>query len=113
MKYAVHGETRREYTIAEANKSNVNVPLFHKVIELRDEAARMLGYADHASLRIEQKMAKTPASVNNFLGDLRKRLSPGGVKEADRLLEYKKRDCQERGRPLTATSTCGTCPTCA
>ncbi|PNY24215.1 Saccharolysin [Tolypocladium capitatum] len=49
------------------------------------------------NLRIELKMAKTPANVNEFLGDLRKRLAPGGVKEADRLLEYKKRDCQERG----------------
>jgi len=73
------------------------VPLFQEIITLRDEAARMLGYADHASLRIETKMAKTPATVNEFLGDLRKRLAPGGVKEADRLLEYKKEDCEKRG----------------
>ncbi|KAL3965387.1 hypothetical protein ACCO45_002391 [Purpureocillium lilacinum] len=97
MKYAVHEETRRTYVMAEANKCTNNVPLFQEIITLRDEAARMLGYADHASLRIETKMAKTPATVNEFLGDLRKRLAPGGVKEADRLLEYKKEDCEKRG----------------
>ncbi|KAM4060343.1 peptidase family M3 domain-containing protein [Hirsutella rhossiliensis] len=100
MKYALHEETRRKYTIAEANKSNVNVPLFQQIIELRDEAARMLGYADHATMRIEQKMAKTPSNVNEFLGDLRNRLAPGGVKEAERLREYKKRDCEQRGAPF-------------
>ncbi|KJZ77939.1 hypothetical protein HIM_02576 [Hirsutella minnesotensis 3608] len=97
MKYARHEETRRKYSMAEANKSNNNVPLFQEIIELRDEAARMLGYPDHASMRIEQKMAKTTANVNKFLGDLRTRLAPGGVKEAERLLEYKKRDYEERG----------------
>lgn len=66
-------------------------------MELRDEAARLLGYPDHASLRIEEKMAKKATSVNEFLGDLRTRLAPGGKKEADALLEYKKRDCEERG----------------
>lgn len=69
-------------------------------MELRDEAARLLGYSDHASVRIEEKMAKSPARVNEFLGDLRTRLAPGGEKEVKALLEYKKQDYEERGIPF-------------
>ncbi|PHH59998.1 hypothetical protein CDD81_2202 [Ophiocordyceps australis] len=100
MKYAVHEDTRRSYIIADANKNEANVPLFHEIIELRDEAARMLGYDNHASLRIEQKMAKSTERVNSFLGDLRKRLSPGGANEIEHLLEYKQRDCEARNAPF-------------
>lgn len=64
---------------------------------LRDEAARLLGYPDWASFRIEDKMAKTPATVNEFLGDLRKQLAPGGIKETDHLKELKAADLQSRG----------------
>ncbi|EFY98196.1 peptidase M3 family protein [Metarhizium robertsii] len=99
-KYAIHEDTRRTYVIAESNKVNNNVPLFREIIALRDEAARMLGFPDHASLVISEKMAKTSGRVMEFLGDLRERLAPGGVKEADRLLQYKKEDCEARGAPF-------------
>jgi metallopeptidase MepB len=75
----------------------MNVPLFKEAIVLRDEAARLLGYADHASFRIEDKMAKDPATVMEFLGDLRKRLTAGGAKEVNHLLELKKADVETKG----------------
>lgn len=79
---------------------NINVPLFQEIIELRDEAARILGYENHASVKIEPKMAKTPANVNNFLGDLRTRLAAAGEKEINHVLEYKRKDYEERGLPF-------------
>ncbi|GAO13213.1 hypothetical protein UVI_02025620 [Ustilaginoidea virens] len=100
VKYAVREDTRRAYTIAESNKVNENVPLFREIVALRDEAARLLGYADHASLVISDKMAKSTGRVMDFLGDLRNRLAPGGAQEAGRLLEYKKKDCEARGAPF-------------
>lgn len=57
----------------------------------------MLGYPDHASYRIEEKMAKTPKTVLDFLGDLRTRLAPGGVKEVAHLKEIKQKDLKSRG----------------
>lgn len=80
---------------------NQNVPLFKEAIILRDEAARLLGYPDHASFRIEDKMAKTPKTVNDFLDDLRVQLAPGGVKEIEHLKEIKKEDLQSRGLEAT------------
>lgn len=78
-------------------QANVNVPIFQEIIALRDEAARLLGYDNHAALRIEEKMAKTPAAVRTFLDDLRNRLAEGGAKEINALKEYKKKDYEERG----------------
>ena len=90
MKYATNAETRRQVMIANENKCNQNVPLFREAIILRDEAARLLGYPNHAAFRIEDKMAKTPETVDKFLGDLRARLTAGGKSEINTLMEFKK-----------------------
>lgn len=76
---------------------NQNTALFKEAILLRDEAARLLGYPNHAAFRIEDKMAKDPAVVNTFLSDLRTRLAPGGAKEKAHLVEIKKKDEESRG----------------
>ncbi|KAI6834696.1 metallopeptidase MepB [Hortaea werneckii] len=90
QKYCKNAETRQKVFMANENKCNQNVKLFKEAIVLRDEAARILGYPDHATFRIEDKMAKTPKTVDDFLGDLRKRLAPGGLKEIEKLKELKK-----------------------
>ncbi|KAA8646894.1 M3 family metallopeptidase [Aspergillus tanneri] len=89
-------ETRKKVMIQNENKCNQNVPLFRESIVLRDEAARLLGYPNHAAFRIEDKMAKTPETVNSFLGDLRTRLTVGGQKEIQNLLQLKKTDLEAR-----------------
>ncbi|KAF2684460.1 zincin [Lentithecium fluviatile CBS 122367] len=97
LKYATHAETRKQVFIANENKCNDNVPLFREAILLRDEAARLLGYNNHAEFRIEDKMAKLPKTVDDFLGDLRTRLAPGGKQEIAKLLELKQQDLKDRG----------------
>lgn len=100
MKYAKNADVRKQVMIANENKCNQNVPLFREAILLRDEAARLLGYPSHAAFRLEDKMAKTPETVNKFLGDLRSRLAAGGLKEIQQLLELKKEDEKARGVPV-------------
>ncbi|KAI1379488.1 Metalloprotease [Hypoxylon crocopeplum] len=97
LKFAKNPETRKKVFIANENKTNQNTPLFKETILLRDEAARLLGYPNHATFRIEEKMAKEPATVNTFLSDLRTRLASGGRKEKDHLLELKIKDEESRG----------------
>ncbi|KAK5661215.1 hypothetical protein OQA88_11107 [Cercophora sp. LCS_1] len=99
-KFAKNPETRRRVFVENENKVNQNIALFRDAILLRDEAARLLGYPDHASLRIEDKMAKTAKTVWDFLGDLKTRLAPGGAKEIEHLLELKKKDHEARGLPF-------------
>lgn len=90
MKYAKNSEVRKQVMVANENKCNQNVPLFREAIVLRDEAARLLGYPNHAAFRIEDKMAKTPETVDTFLGDLRARLTDGGKQEIQTLMKLKK-----------------------
>jgi metallopeptidase MepB len=96
LKYAKNAETRKKLFIENENKCNQNVPLFRETILLRDEAARILGYKNHAEFRIEDKMAKLPKTVDDFLGDLRTSLAPGGKKEVANLLKIKQKDLKER-----------------
>ena len=99
LKYCTNSETRKRVFIANENKCNQNVPLFREAVILRDEAARLLGYPNHAAFRIEDKMAKTPKTVDDFLGDLRSRLSDGGIAEIETLKETVPRDlCWDRRR---------------
>lgn len=97
LKYGKNSATRQKVFIANENKCNQNVPLFREAILLRDEAARLLGYPNHAAFRIEDKMAKTPKIVDDFLADLRARLSDGGVSEISTLKELKEKDLESRG----------------
>lgn len=96
LKYATNAVTRKTVLIANENKCNQNVPLFREAVVLRDEAARLLGYPNHAAFRIEDKMAKTPKTVDDFLGDLRSRLTAGGISEIKTLLALKKQDMESR-----------------
>ena len=97
LKYGTNVATRKQVFIGNENKCNQNVPLFREAITLRDEAARLLGYPNHAAFRIEDKMAKTPKTVDDFLADLRSRLSQGGLDEIEVLKKMKKDDVESRG----------------
>lgn len=97
LKYATNAETRKKVFVDNENKCEENVALFREAVILRDEAARVLGYDNHAQFRIEDKMAKTTKTVDDFLADLRERLAPGGKKEIATLVELKKQDTQSRG----------------
>ena len=101
LKYCKNIEARRKVFMANENKCNQNVPLFREAINLRDEAARLLGYPNHAAFVIEDKMAKTTKTVDDFLGDLRKRLTKGGESEKKTLTELKKSDLKDRGEEKT------------
>lgn len=96
LKYAQNPATREKAYIEDANKLPQNIPIFREVILLRDEAARLLGYPNHAAFIIESKMAKTTSTVDDFLGDLRRRLTKGGESERKKLTDLKKQDLKNR-----------------
>ena len=96
-KYAKNPATRKKAYIENENKLPQNIPIFREVILLRDEAARLLGYPNHAAFIIEDKMAKTPKTVDDFLGDLRTRLTQGGASEMEVLKTLKKQELKSMG----------------
>ena len=96
LKYVKNAEARKTIYIENENKCVSNAPLFREAVNLRDEAARILGYKNHADYRLENKMAKNPKTVDDFLGDLRERLAAGGKRELDQLKEVKKQDLADK-----------------
>ncbi|KAJ2968158.1 hypothetical protein NQ176_g9314 [Zarea fungicola] len=99
-KHAIHEATRRTYMIAVVNRANKNAPLFQKIIELRDEAARLVGFKSHAAFKISSRMAKTPETVYSMLQNIKELTEEGIKQDIATLLEYKKKDCEERGAPF-------------
>ncbi|KAK2757150.1 metallopeptidase [Colletotrichum kahawae] len=89
--------TRQKVRLAYDNRCPANVAIFKEVVQLRHEAALLLGYPNHAALSVEDKMAETPDRVNSFLTSLRSKLTEAGRKDVETLLRLKKGDLEARG----------------
>jgi oligopeptidase A len=53
-----------------------NTPLMKQILELRDEEAKTLGFANYAELSLMPKMAESPQQVAGFLQELAQRARP-------------------------------------
>ena len=58
-----------------------NTPLIARILELRQEAAKLLGFDTYAQVSLEPKMAQTPQEVLDFLNELGQRAKPYGEKD--------------------------------
>ena len=67
-----------------------NTPLIARIVELRREMARLLGYANFAEVSLVPKMAESPAQVLAFLDDLARRARPFAEKDAAELRAFAK-----------------------
>ncbi|CAI5722575.1 unnamed protein product [Hyaloperonospora brassicae] len=76
---------------------STNVAILEEMLEIRHKVALTLGYESHAAYVLEQRMAKTPAKVKEFLNDLNNKLEPIAMKDLDDLLELKKAECERNG----------------
>lgn len=89
--------TRKRIYYAVQNRMKMNVPLFREILLLRDETARMLGYADHATLKMADKMMQTPQVVEAMLLDIRTAIAPLATQDAEELLEIKRDEAKSSG----------------
>lgn len=81
MKNCSVEETRKELFLLNETRVKENEPLFQKALKIRSEVAAMLGYQNHAAYVLEDRMAETPANVQNFLMDLVLKAKPAAEKE--------------------------------
>ncbi|KAJ5010523.1 Saccharolysin [Colletotrichum sp. SAR 10_99] len=95
--FAENPDIRRQVFLANETKCGSNVPLFNELIVLRDEAARMLGYSNHASFQMQNSMAKSPEAVETFLNGFISSLQARGREEVARLSKLKETDAKARG----------------
>jgi oligopeptidase A len=65
-----------------------NTSLIARILELRREAAKLLGFDTYAQVSLEPKMAQSPAEVLDFLNELAQRAKPYGEKDMAELREF-------------------------
>ena len=58
------------------DKAHDNTAIIERILALRDEEARLLGYANFAEVSLVPKMASSPAEVVAFVRDLARRARP-------------------------------------
>ncbi len=90
LQYAENRELRRTLYNAYLNRgnngnANDNNKVLSDIVRLRADRARLLGYATHADMVLETRMAKTPANVFNLLNDLMKRSLVVAIRERDEM----------------------------
>jgi len=87
---ADHPETRRKVSNARNNLAReTNVPVLTKLVALRGDIARRLGYASWADYQIETRMAKNGAAAVKFEEDLVTGLQPKFAAEMETLRQLK------------------------
>jgi len=93
MTYAKRRDLREKLAKAYSKRGyqgneNDNREIVKEFARLRFERANLLGYNTHADFVLEQRMASTPKTVEDFLGDLLKHAKPAADKEMNELKAY-------------------------
>lgn len=74
LKFSTDRELRREIWTANSSKAVGgefdNTEIVKKIVDLRIKTAQLLGYETYADYALEERMAKSPAIVNDFLKEL-------------------------------------------
>jgi oligopeptidase A len=95
MQYAEDRALREEMYRASATRAAEfgkpeldNTPLIGRILPLRHEAARLLGYASYADVSLVPKMADSPTQVLGFLEDLALRARPHAERDLAELQDF-------------------------
>lgn len=89
MKFAVSAATRKTLHLARQSRFPENVSRLERLVALRDEIARMLGFGSHAALKMEDKMADSVGDVVERLEALKTDLAGLAADEIETLRRLK------------------------
>ncbi len=93
MKYADNRALREQMYRAFSSKGNKgnetdNKEIIRRIVKLRAEKAKLLGFESHAAFKLKERMAETPEKVTNFLNELHAASRPVAVAEFDEVQQY-------------------------
>jgi len=97
MTYAENRELRKELALANGKKSFDggefdNQNLIKELLNLKQQKAELLGYTNYAQYILEERMAKSPSKVLDFLNELLTKAKPYAEKEIELLKSLAKSD---------------------
>lgn len=97
LTYAENRELRKELALANGKKSFDggefdNQNLIKQLLHLKQQKAELLGYANYADFVLEERMAKSPTKVLDFLNELLTKAKPYAEKEIEELKSLAKTD---------------------
>lgn len=93
MKFAKNRELRQKLWLAYGARgaqgnTHDNKAIIREIVALRQRRAQILGYPNHAEFVLEERMAKSPAAVKDFLSDLAEKAKPAAIKELQDLQSF-------------------------
>lgn len=92
MKYSSRRDLRQKmwmaYNTRATEGENSNIELCRQIAELRLKIANILGYETYADYALEERMAKNPKTVNEFIEKLLTPSLPAAKAEVKELYEY-------------------------
>ena len=96
MKYSQNRELRKQLWIAYNSRAvggeNDNTEIVKQIIDLRIKIANILGYETYADYALENRMAKTTPTVNEFIKDLLEPSMKYAKKDVADVLAYAKKN---------------------
>ncbi|MCP9201573.1 M3 family metallopeptidase [Gramella sp. GC03-9] len=95
MKYAKDRELRKELSLAFGSRGFHNDELDNqenvlKIVKLRYQRAKLLGFDSHAHFVLEERMAETPEKVDSFLNEMLEKAKPAAEREFKELENFAK-----------------------
>lgn len=91
-RYAKNPATRERIDIAFNRRAFTNEPVLEEAVRIRAQCAQLLGYATHADLVLEDRLAKNRENVLRFEKELQDRLKPLGENDLALLKAIKAED---------------------
>ena len=92
LKYSEKRELRekvwRAYNTRAVDGENNNLDNIKKIISLRRKSANLLGYKSHAEYVLEERMAKSPETVDRFIDDLLYPSLPFAKKDVEQVKSF-------------------------
>ena len=95
MQYGDHHDLRERMYRANFTRASElgkpewdNGPLIRRILELREESAKLLGYRSYAEVSLASKMAAVPAEALAFLEDLARRARPFAERDMQEVTDF-------------------------
>lgn len=90
LRHAHSPITRKKLYIGNEQKLSDNIALFKRVMLLRDDNARMLGFKSHADFKLQHRVATSTEWVDDMLNRMREQLLPIGRGVMEKLRALKR-----------------------